>query len=89
MNNSVVVYATSASSESYDDWSIEQVDIPRSFVYTLPGLPDQSWFWTEEWQAMEREAEEDFREGRFKTFENTDAFLEGLKDLMADDETSP
>jgi len=89
MNDSVVIYATSASSQSYDVGSIEQVDTPEEFFYPLPVIPDQSWFWSEEWQAMEREAEEDFRAGRYETFESTDAFLEGLKDLMADDDTSP
>lgn len=39
--------------------------------------PDQAWFWTEEWQAEEREAEEHIKAGRVKTFDN-------LEDLFAD-----
>jgi hypothetical protein len=39
--------------------------------------PDQAWFWTPEWQAMEREADEDIAAGRYKTFDNMD-------DLIAD-----
>jgi len=39
--------------------------------------PEQAWFWTERWQKMEREADEDFAAGRFKTFDN-------VEDLIAD-----
>lgn len=28
----------------------------------------QAWFWTERWQQMEREADEDIAAGRVKTF---------------------
>lgn len=38
----------------------------------------QAYFWTEEWQQAEREVDEDFKEGRFKTFENVEDFLEDL-----------
>jgi AbrB family looped-hinge helix DNA binding protein len=37
----------------------------------------QAYFWTEAWQAGEREAEEDLRAGRMKEFET-------LEDLIAD-----
>ena len=40
--------------------------------------PDQAYFWTEEWQALEREAEEDLREGRYKDSRSMDDFLEEL-----------
>jgi hypothetical protein len=44
--------------------------------------PDQAWFWTREWQAKEREADEDIAAGRGTTYESDEAFLEGLeKDL--------
>lgn len=36
---------------------------------------DQAWFWTPEWQAGEREADEDIRAGRTTRYENADAFL--------------
>ena len=39
--------------------------------------PSQAYFWTKEWQAGEREAEEDIRKGRVKGFKS-------VKDLMAD-----
>ena len=35
----------------------------------------QSWFWTEEWQAGEREAEADIAAGRMEFFGNAEEFL--------------
>ena len=32
--------------------------------------PEQAWFWTERWQKMEREADEDFKAGRYYEFNN-------------------
>lgn len=39
---------------------------------------DQSWFWTERWQRMERQADEDFSSGRSKVLDGVDAFLDDL-----------
>lgn len=39
--------------------------------------PEQAWFWTERWQKMEREADEDFAAGRYKEYDN-------VEDLIAD-----
>ena len=43
---------------------------------------DQTWFWTKEWQAAEREAEDDLRAGRVKDFDTLD---ELIADLDADE----
>ena len=40
---------------------------------------DQSWFWTEEWQARYREAKQDLAEGRFRDFDDIEALLAELK----------
>ena len=40
--------------------------------------PGQEWFWSEEWQAAEYEAEVDLVEGRFETFDNDEDFLASL-----------
>ncbi len=44
---------------------------------TLAVAEDQAWFWSEEWQAGEREAEADIAAGRTKTFDS-------MEDLLAD-----
>lgn len=45
---------------------------------------DQAWFWTEEWQAKEREADQDIRRGRvskpYKTKRELESMLQRLKE---------
>jgi AbrB family looped-hinge helix DNA binding protein len=38
----------------------------------------QTWFWTERWQRMEREAEADIESGRVARFGDADDFLSDL-----------
>jgi hypothetical protein len=38
----------------------------------------QAWFWTREWQAKEREADEDLAAGRGTTYASDDEFLAAL-----------
>jgi hypothetical protein len=45
-----------------------------------PDNDSQSWFWTEAWQAMEREAEHDIEAGRVRHFDDLGSFLEDLDD---------
>lgn len=39
----------------------------------------QAYFWTDEWQRGEREAEEDVRHGRVKRFRSAKALIADLK----------
>lgn len=41
---------------------------------------EQRWFWTERWQRMEREADEDLAAGRHETFDNVEDFIADLDD---------
>jgi hypothetical protein len=41
--------------------------------------PDQAWFWTEEWQAGEREASEQIARGEVTTYMSDEEFLASLK----------
>ncbi|MHB8296676.1 MAG: AbrB/MazE/SpoVT family DNA-binding domain-containing protein [Acidimicrobiales bacterium] len=46
----------------------------------LKSIPaEQSWFWTDEWQAGEREASEQIAGGGGTVFDNDSAFLESLR----------
>ena len=40
--------------------------------------PEQWWFWTPEWQAKEREADEDLAAGRVTLFESDEEFRAAL-----------
>ena len=39
---------------------------------------NQTWFWAEEWQTTEREAENDLHVGQAKTFDNLDELIADL-----------
>jgi AbrB family looped-hinge helix DNA binding protein len=45
---------------------------------------DQAWFWSKEWQAKEREADEDLAAGRRTDFDSSAEFLAHLEQLSAD-----
>ncbi|MBJ7458375.1 MAG: AbrB/MazE/SpoVT family DNA-binding domain-containing protein [Thermoleophilaceae bacterium] len=43
---------------------------------------DQRWFWTKEWQQMEREADEDIAAGRVTTYDSAEEFVDAMKQLV-------
>jgi len=47
-------------------------------VKTVKILREQAWFWTKEWREKEKEADEDFKNGRFKEFNGLDDLLKDL-----------
>lgn len=48
-------------------------------LHPLVSVPaDQRWFWTERWQRMEREADEDVGAGRVRAYEDVDDLLAAL-----------
>ena len=60
---------------------VEVSVVDDTVVLTPKQLVDKSeaYFWTEEWQATEREADEDIRAGRIQTFESVDELLADLE----------
>ena len=60
---------------------VEVSVVDDTVVLTPKQLVDksQAYFWTEEWQAAEREADEDIRAGRIETFESVDELLADLE----------
>jgi hypothetical protein len=46
--------------------------------------PEQAWYWTREWQAKEREADDDRAAGRVTRYETDEDFLTAL-----DERTKP
>ncbi len=39
----------------------------------------QAWFWTKEWQAKEREADQDIKAGRVKKFTHIEDLIKDLR----------
>lgn len=40
--------------------------------------PEQAWFWSERWQKMEREVQEDIDAGNLLEFDNAEEFIKVL-----------
>jgi hypothetical protein len=60
---------------------VELVERDDGVLEIRPYVPvpaDQAWFWTEAWQAGEREATEDIKHGRGRIFEDDESFLASL-----------
>lgn len=53
-------------------------DVMHHTMIDLEEFEDQSWYWTKEWQDAEKEADEDYAKGNFKTFNNIDDLLAHL-----------
>ncbi len=50
-------------------------------LHPVLGIPaSQTWFWSERWQAMEREADADIAAGRTVTSNDPETFLVELED---------
>lgn len=50
-------------------------------LHPVLGIPaSQAWFWSERWQAMEREADADIAAGRIMTSDDPEEFLAELND---------
>jgi AbrB family looped-hinge helix DNA binding protein len=52
-------------------------------VITIPA--DQAWYWTEEWQAGEREVDEEIARGEERTFESAEEFVAHLRRIAGDE----
>jgi antitoxin PrlF len=68
--------------EEGDDLVFTVEEAGRVLVQRLPVIdPEQAWFWTERWQAMEREAQADIDEGRVTRFKSVDDAVAALEQL--------
>lgn len=57
---------------------VELVDVLAEYLReTMAVVEDQAWFWSDEWQAGEREAEADVAARRVQVFDS-------MEDLLAD-----
>ncbi len=62
-----------------------EVELVAEGILLRPGKvidATQAWFWTSNWQAKEREADEDLAAGRVERFESDEDFLAALDARM-------
>ena len=66
---------------SEGDVFVAEVRTPDEIVLRKKSLVDSSqvYFWTDDWQRGEREAQEDIRRGRVKRFRSAKALISDLK----------
>jgi antitoxin MazE len=62
-----------------DHMLVRMVDNALELIPAEVVPKNQRWFWTPEWQAKEREADEDIAQGRVKEFESAEDLLKDLK----------
>jgi hypothetical protein len=65
--------------EQQPDGSDKYFTIHPETRQTIEIDEDQVYFWTDEWQAKEREADEDIAAGRVERFKSADDFIASLK----------
>jgi AbrB family looped-hinge helix DNA binding protein len=65
-----------------EEGDIVEIDVVDEHAVLLPKkLVDksQAYFWTKEWQEAEREASDDIKAGRVKTFDTVEELFEDLE----------
>lgn len=63
------------------DGDIFQVQLENGKIVLVPMklVPaEQAWFWTDKWQEGEKEADDNIKTGKVKSFDNIDDLLEDL-----------
>jgi bifunctional DNA-binding transcriptional regulator/antitoxin component of YhaV-PrlF toxin-antitoxin module len=64
-----------------DDAQVKLVELDDGRIELIPvvSVPaDQAWFWTDRWQAMEREADADIAAGRVTVVDGADELIANL-----------
>lgn len=67
-----------------EEGMVVELSITESGILLRPKIlidPDQAWFWTEEWQKGEREADADIAAGRTTYFESDESFQAALEEF--------
>ena len=68
-----------------DQWRVTNYEDRIEFVPMAQIPRDQLWYWTPEWQAKERQADEDIRCGRVKKNRGACATIKALKSIAVQD----
>ncbi len=60
------------------DFEIEKGSAKIIPIKTIKIPREQAWFWTDEWQRKEKEAEKDITSGNYKEYDSVRDLLEDL-----------
>ena len=64
-----------------EEGDLVEIDVEDEKAVLMPKKlvdKNQAYFWTKKWQEGEREADEDMKAGRVKTFESVDELIRDL-----------
>jgi antitoxin MazE len=81
-NYQITLPASIRKELNIEEGDIIEMSIEDEKVVLAPKkLVDKSqvYFWTKQWQQAEKQAEEDVREGRIKSFGSADELVDGLE----------
>ena len=62
---------------------VEVTEREDGMIEPRPQVPvpaSQAWFWTDAWQARERQVDEDLAAGRVRSYDDGESFLASLSD---------
>ena len=65
---------------AFRDRILRTVAIYRNYAEANGFDSEQAWFWTDEWQAGEKEVDCLIAKGEIHSFDSMEKFLEGLED---------
>ena len=81
-NGQVTLPATIRREANIKEGDILTVHLEADRIVLIPKKlidKSQAYFWTEDWQEAEREAERDLAEGRVEAYETVDELIAGLE----------
>lgn len=80
-----LVDTTSNERYSFKDSTAEFEIISTFYIPAYPSSTqeqetkdDQSWYWSDYWQELEREADQDLINGNYEEFDNLDDFINSI-----------
>ncbi len=81
-NGQITLPATIRREANVEEGDILTVHLEADRIVLVPKKlidKSQAYFWTEDWQEAEREAERDLAEGRVEAYETVDELIAGLE----------
>ena len=78
----ITIPADVRDAANVDAGAVFEVEVVDGTIVMTPQVvvdASQAWFWTKRWQTVEKEADEDYAAGRYKSYDNFEDFIAGLE----------